>query len=690
MNMRLLRSYSSVARAALERVRVGAVVLCAALLLTTALPIAHATTMPTVAPAPLLQFTAGGHVIGFQPTQVVMASLDHALRMEFVGVAGVTPVAAGAGQTLGRAQPPGVVTYPDLWRGIGVEYRASEGGIVKSTYRLAPGADAAQIRLRYNVPVELQSDGSLRFPFARGYISESAPMAWQEIDGTRVPVPVAFTVLPSPERRGAGGEVGFRLGAYDAHYPLTIDQNYFWHTFYGSHLLDHAEDIAVDGSGNVYVTGTSIAAWQGDNNTGPLHAHSGDSDIVVVKLDSAGVYQWHTFYGSPGLDQGKGIAVDESGSVYVTGFSAATWQGAGNASPIHVHSGGWDIVVLKLNNAGAYRWHTFYGSTGVDDDGWGIAVDRSGHVYITGKSGAAWQGDGGTRPLHAYSGGYDMVVLKLNSAGAYQWHTFYGSSYWDESWDIVVDGSGNVYVRGESFAAWQGDNNTNPLHPYSGSYDIVVLKLNSAGAYQWHTFYGSGGWDGERGIAVDESGNVYVTGVSEATWQGDGNASPIHGHSGSWDIFVVKLNSAGAYQWHTFYGSGGRDYGRGIVVDGSGNIYVTGWSSTTWQGDNNTNPLHAHSGDYDIVVLKLNSAGAYQWHTFYGSPRRDVGESIAVDGSGNVYATGRSDAAWQGDGNADPIHPYSDEGDIFVLKLGSTLPPSGSTLYLPLIRRDAP
>jgi len=181
MNTRLLRSYSSVARAVRDRVRVGAVVLCAALLLTMTLPVTRAATTPTAtpAPAPLLQFTAGGHVIGFQPTQVVLAALDHALRIQFVGTAGVMPVAAGAdsaapgeGLALRQAQPLGVVTYPNLWRGIRVEYRASEGGIVKSTYTLAPGADVAQIRLRYNVPVKLQSDGSLQFPFGRGYINE--------------------------------------------------------------------------------------------------------------------------------------------------------------------------------------------------------------------------------------------------------------------------------------------------------------------------------------------------------------------------------------------------------------------------------------------------------------------------------------------------------------------------------------
>ena len=600
MKARLIRSWS--------------IVLCIAMGSMWAPPATHAAPAPDPAPAPLLQFTAGGHVVGFAPTQVVMASLDHALRVEFVGTAGVMPVAAadaassGDGLPMGQAQPLGVVTYPDVWRGVSIEYRASPESILKSTYTLAPGADAAQIRLRYNVPVALQSDGSLRFPFGRGYVSESAPLAWQEMDGARVPVAVAFTVL-------AGREVGFRLGAYDPRYPLTIDPNYLWHTFYGAGS-DSVRAIAVDGSGNVYVTGASYNSWLGDGNTPPIHAHSGN--------------------------------------------------------------GNWDMYVLKLNSSGAYQWHTFYGSaSSSEDEGYGIAVDGNGNVYVTGK-GSAWYGDGGQSPIHEHSGSSnwgDIVVLKLNSSGNYQWHTFYGSSAWDQGNGIAVDASSNVYVTGYS------GNWGSPLHAHSGGAEIVVLKLTSVGAYQWHTFYGSSAWDEGDDIAVDGTGNyVYITGSSGATW----GSSPLHAHSGGAEIVVLKLTSAGAYQWHTFYGSSSDDRGNGIAVDASSNVYVTGYSNATWQGDGGTNPLHAYSGWYDIVVLKLTSAGAFQWHTFYGSDNEDRGYGIAV-ASSNVYVTGYSYATWQGDSGTPPLNPNSGY-DIFALKLKSTLV-EYRYLYLPLILR---
>jgi hypothetical protein len=651
-------------------------VLVIAILLALGAPMTRQTALALVTQPSLMQFTSGGHVIGFAPTQVILASLDHALRIEFAGTDGVTPVAVNMDEASSRdgmmirpAELLGTVTYSELWRGVSVEYRTSDAGILKSTYTIAPGASAAQIRLHYNVPVELQSDGSLQFPFGRGYISESAPIAWQEIDGARVLVPVAFRVFETAdanlqsEIENRKSEIGFQLGAYDARYPLTIDPNYFWHTFYGSTTNDYSRAIAVDGSNNIYIVGHSTSTWGS-----PLHTASNCifSDIVVLKLNSAGAYQWHTFYGGGGSDHGNAIAVDGSGNIYVAGESNVTWQGDGGVNPLKRHSGQYDIVVLKLNSAGAYQWHTFYGS-GNNDYNRAIAVDGSSNVYIVGFSLTTWTGDGNAQPLHAHSGGSDIAVLKLNSAGAYQWHTFYGSAGHDVGRGIAADGNNNVYITGSSYATWGS-----PLHAYGGNDDIVVLKLNSAGTYQWHTFYGEAGADYGYAIAVDGSGNVYIAGES-GTWQGDGGTNPLHPHSGYVDIVVLKLNNAGAYQWHTFYGSTTYyDWGSAITLDASSNIYIAGGSSTTWQGDGGTDPFHTHSGGFNIVALKLNSTGMYQWHTFYGPTNEDKGDAIAVDGNGNVYLAGESSATWQGAGGVNPLHAFSGPSDIVVLKLGST------------------
>jgi len=534
--------------------------------------------------------------------------------------------------------------------------------VLKSTYRVEPGADLGRIQLAYNVPVEVQKDGSLRYSFKKGYVTESVPLAWQEVEGKQVPVPVSFRVSEN-------SSVGFGVNSYDTRYPLIIDPSYEWHTFYGITGTDEGRGIAVDERGNIYVTGYSEATWQGDGGANPLHPHSGNNDIVVLKLNSRGAYKWHTFYGGSNRDNGMAISVDGSRNVYVGGYSLDTWQGDGGANPLHAHSGGNDFVVLKLDSNGAYQWHTFYGSS-LYDECYAIAVEGSGNIYVTGYSADTWQGDDGVNPLHVHSGGADIVVLKLGSNGTYQWHTFYGTSSSDGGHGIALDGSTNVYVTGVSYESWQGDDGVNPLHAYSGSIEIVVLKLDSNGTYQWHTFYGSGAWDYGYAIAVDMNGNVYVSGYSDATWQGDEGANPLHAHSGDRDIVVVKLNSSGVYQWHTFYGSADEDMGRGIAVDESGNVYVTGYSEGSWQGDGGTNPLHAYSGYRDIVVMKLNSSGVYQWHTFYGSADEDMGRGIAVDESGNVHVTGYCYQFWQADGDMNPIHHHSGLGnDIVVLKL---------------------
>ena len=387
---------------------------------------------------------------------------------------------------------------------------------------------------------------------------------------------------------------------------------YQWHTFYGASPTtsedgdDEAASIAVDADGNVYVTGYSDRTWQGPGNTEPLHAHGGDSEYMfILKLNSSGAYQWHTFY-QPG--RANAIALDSAGNVYVTGYAGSEW-----GSPKHTAAPDGHLVVLKLNSSGAYQWHTYYGAgVGAGDEaGYGIVADSLNNMlYVTGSATYTWQGDGNAAPLNPFSGGEeystDIVVLKLSSSGTYQWHTFYGASGTDDVGNGVTWGPGGICVVGQSFGTWGS-----PLHAHGGERDIVVLNLNAIGAHQWHTFYGSGAHDIGSGIDMDASGNTYIVGVSAESWQGDGDASPRHPYSGTGavDIVVLKLNSSGIYQRHTFYGaSDTHDYGVSIALDSNHGVFTTGTSQSTWQGDGGVSPLHPHSGNLngDGFVLKLS------------------------------------------------------------------------------------
>lgn len=462
---------------------------------------------------------------------------------------------------------------------------------------------------------------------------------------------------------------------------LNASGQYQWHTFYGSVENDLATDLAIDANGGVYIAGVSYDEWMGDGGASALHSY-GFGGRAVLKLNAAGQYQWHTFYLSARTHRGNSLAVDGNGGVYISGVSDDIWLGDGDTPPLHSYPGetGSALTAIKLNAAGQYQWHTFYGPLfNLDYDGSALALDNNGNVYLATNSYFTWLGDNDTLPLHPHSQppdsiytDSDLVIVKLSNAGGYGWHTFYGSTDSGEcGTSAVVDTSGNVYIAGSSYTSWQGEGNTPPLHPYTGNGDLFVLKLNAAGQYQWHTFYGPSNW--VTSIAVDEDGNVYIAGGSGVSWQGDGGANPLHAHSGGNDLVVLKLDSNGAYQWHTFQGLSDTDYKPAITIGGNGSIYVAGNSSASWLGDGSIDPLHAYSGAQDLFVLKLNNSGAYQWHTFYGSTEPDLSQAIASDINGNIYVTGDSNMSWQGDNNGNPLHPYNGGlSDLFVLKLSNT------------------
>ncbi len=414
-------------------------------------------------------------------------------------------------------------------------------------------------------------------------------------------------------------------------------QHWQWNTFMGSSGLDYGYSIAVDGSGNVYVAGDSYGTWGS-----PINAYAGRWDAFVAKLDNNGVLLWHTFLGSELDDEGRSIAVDGNGNVYVGGFSYATW-----GSPVNTYTGLWDAFAAKLDNSGALIWNTFLGSS-TTDYAFSIVVDGSNNVYVAGSSGATWG-----MPVSSHAGNNDAYVAKLNDSGTLLWNTFLGSSANEVIQSIVIDGSGYVYLVGYGGANWGS-----PVNPHSGngSIDAFAGQLNNSGTLLWNTFLGSEGTDFGHSIAVDYSGNLYLAGESDAAW-----GSPVNAYAGLWDAFATKLNNSGVMQWHTFQGSSGTDYGQSIAVDASGEVFLSGRSDATWGM-----PINSHAGGNDAYVAKLNNAGALQGNTFLGSSGTDWGQSIAVDAACEVYVSGRSDATW-----GVPINAHAGNQDAFITKLAS-------------------
>lgn len=531
-------------------------------------------------------------------------------------------IVGGATYDRFSATPRGMApaTYKDAWPSVNVMHPPAQTGLVESTYSLQPGVRADNIPLKYNAPVELLENGKLNFAFETGTVTANAPNAFQQITGKRSPLDVHYHY--------ENGRVGFSLGHYNRQFSLTIAPSYTWHTFFGSSEYDRAQSITLDSSGNIYIAGTSYATWNGPNGEAPLHTFSGlnDKDIVVMKLNSAGIYQWHTFYGSSAY--ANAMTIDENDNIYISGKSYNTWNGPGNIAPIHAYMGFSDIVVIKLSSAGVYQWHTFYGSTGTDESH-AITNDKHGNLYVSARSSITWNGPTAANlPLHDHVSGsdFDIAVIKLSDNGTYQWHTFYGGpgNDIDNNWGagMTSDANGNVYLTSGSLNSWDGPSATPPLHAHTSpgtEYDMVVLKLNSAGAYQWHTFYGSLDSDVGLGITMDAIGNLYVVGTSLKGWNGPGATLPLHNYADGREITIFKLNNAGVYQWHTFYGSSAEDEGKAIASDAVGNLYITGQSFGLWKGPGEITPLNWYAGNHDMFVLQLNNVGAYQWHSFSGS-----------------------------------------------------------------------
>jgi hypothetical protein len=594
----------------------------------------------------LLQFTSSGHALGFTPQGMYAATGSHALHVDFVNANNVQPQAETSASADNKTVPLGRVAYVDLWNGISLAYTANAGSIYNTAYTLAPNAEAKNIRLRYNAPVRVEGAGNLRITFETGEMIESAPIAWQEIDGQRVSVDVSFRVH--------GQQVAFALGKHDPRHALTINTTLIWSTFLGGSANDDGRAIAVDGSGNVYVAGNSSAAWGSS-----VRAYSSGRDGFVAKLDSSGNLLWNTFLGGSGTDAANGIAVDGNGNVYIAGDSTSAWTCLDlllcTQNP---YQGGTDAYTAKLDSSGHLDWNTFIGGD-YTDYGTAIAVDTTRNVV--------WVASDYTRFFN-FNNDFEAVVTKLDLSGNYLTSNSMGAPFPGDDFvnGIAVDGNGNVYVTGDSNASWGS-----PVRPYYGSgVDAFAAKLDSSATPLWNTFLGGSGTDHGYGIAVSGNGNVYVAGESNAAWSCLFQCT-VHPYFDGADLFAAKLlGSSGYVMWNTFLGGSGDDSGHGIAVKG-GNVYMTGyiWYNFTPTPNN------------EAIVYELDLSGAqtdgYRLGAF-DTGKEDYGNGIAIRGN-DVYVVGASTDTW-----GTPVRPHdiSLAPDAFVAKINFP-----SQTYLPLVMR---
>ncbi len=440
-------------------------------------------------------------------------------------------------------------------------------------------------------------------------------------------------------------------------YIFAQAPDWLWAESAGGTISDYGCGIATDDSGNSYITGYFMDTA---NFGTTILTSSGDDDIFVAKLDVDGNWLWAKRAGGdsdPYGDRSYGIAIDENGNCFITG---EFWGTAYFGTTELISSGSSDIFVAKLDTNGNWLWARRAGGSSTDE-GKSFATDNSGNCYVTGFFSSASDINFGSISLTSY--GYsDAIVAKLDTNGNWLWATHAGSELWDEVNDIETDANGNSYISGffydtATFGSTQLSSN--------GNSDIFVAKLDTNGNWLWAERAGSTYNDEGYGIAIDDSGNCYITG--EFWGIADFGFISLNS-SGQGDIFIAKLDTDGNWLWaNQAGGSSQDDTGYSISTDNNGNCYATGeFIGTVYFGTTSF-----ISTTYDIFVTSLDTNGNWLWATTAGGTYSfgDNSFGISTDSSGNCYVTGK----FYGAATFGTIGITGNGGsEIFVAKLENT------------------
>jgi hypothetical protein len=369
--------------------------------------------------------------------------------------------------------------------------------------------------------------------------------------------------------------------------------------------------------------------------------------LVLPGASSAQNLNWRQTAGFQRLQLGnvvantRGIYVDGSGNVYVTGYVVGVFD------QTQVSAGGYDAFVVKYDSSGNQRWVQQFGSPSTDV-GVAVTTDASGNVYVAGNTNGSLGGV-------ANAGGFDVFVTEFDPNGNQLWIQQAGSAALDEAGAIVADADGNVYVAGSTL----GSLISGTLN--KGGTDILLLQYNQAGTQLWVEQFGSGGNDQPFSVAVDNtSGFLYIAGATS------GNISIGGGTSyGGYDAFLAQYTFEGVQNWITQLGSAAEDAAYSVTVDSSANVYVAGAAGGSIAG------TYPYAGGYDAFVAQYTSGGGQNWVQEFGTPEDDLGYSVVTDSNGNVYVSGTTYGALA------PGAVNAGLGDVFVATYNASAKATG-------------
>ena len=381
----------------------------------------------------------------------------------------------------------------------------------------------------------------------------------------------------------------------------TVDQS-------GTPGSDTATGIAVDGSGNYYVTGYTDGGLDGNTNLGM-------TDGFLIKYNPAGVKQWTRQFGTANTDWANAVTVDASGSVFVAGTTL------GNVTATQPFA-----FLKKFDSSGNLLWTRQNTATSGSVGATSVAVDVSGNIYVAGSTTGSV--DGVTGP-----GGQDIILIKYDSTGTWQWTTMYGTASTEDCWGgVKTDSLGNVYVAGSTWGGSFGG-------PNQGARDTFVFKVDANGNSLWVNQLGSAVDDWLMDMAIDASDNVYIAGVTGAGSSGFDGQTGI----GQYDAILIKYNASGVKQWTRQLGTVLNDHIQAMAIDSSGNFYLTGFWDTTVS--------FYSTPTEDAFVNRYDSTGLYQWTKPIGSQGKDTPVRMVISPTGHVALCGTTTGSINGNTN---------------------------------------
>lgn len=369
---------------------------------------------------------------------------------------------------------------------------------------------------------------------------------------------------------------------------------------------DFANDIAVDPQGNAYVGGSTYGSLGGPN--------TGNEDAYVGKFDSSGTQLWLRQFGSTGsrpIDQGRHVATDGLGGVYIVGGTYGNLEGTNAGSP--------DGFLRKYDESGDAQWTRQFGTFATEFAN-AVAADDLGNVYVAGQTDDTLGGPS--------LGSRDGFVRKYDTNGSLTWSRQVGSHLFDVINGITTDSDGNVFTAGFSIGGG------GPL-PSTSMADATVGKLDSAGNVQWIKSFGTNARDSADGVAADSFGNVYVAGTLSKEL-----ADPDSSNS---DAFLAKYDATGNQLWLRRWDTSLRENGLAVATDSAGHAYLAGRI---------LNPTEGSIESADAFVVKFDSDGEIVWEFTHDVLVYEEIWGVAVDGSGNVYAAGTQTQTIVGDYDA--------------------------------------